>query len=185
MGKLDKPRQQIRFGVNGRLPQVVIRHAVEDDLRAIEWGEAYREYRSVYAEVYQRMGKGLALMWVAEQPDWGLIGQAFVQFKTNDRKTADGRRRAYVHSFRVKPAWQGRGLGSRLMEVVEEDLAGRGFREVTLNVAKDNLGALRLYRRLGYEVVSEIPGRWSYYDPEGVLKHVCEPGFRMIKRLRG
>lgn len=165
------------------LSQVVIRLAEKSDLREIEWGGAYREYRNVYREVYQRMESGLALMWVAELAEWGLVGQAFVQFKSNDRQAANGRTRAYVHSFRVRPAWQGRGLGSRLMEVVERDLLARGFREVTLNVARENEGALRLYQRLGYEIAAEVPGRWSYYDPDNKLKHVHEPGYRMLKRL--
>jgi ribosomal protein S18 acetylase RimI-like enzyme len=69
------------------------------------------------------------------------------------------------------------------MEVVEADLASRGFREVTLNVGSDNEGALHLYQRLGYQVVKKIPGRWSYYDPNNVLKHVSEPGYRMMKTI--
>jgi ribosomal protein S18 acetylase RimI-like enzyme len=185
MAEIDKPQLQTSRGEDDWLSKVVVRHAREDDLPAIEWGEAYREFRNVYAEAYRRMTKGLAVMWLAELPDWGLVGQAFVQLKSNDRKMADGRRRAYVHSFRVRPAWQGRGLGSNIMQVVEDDLLQRGFREVTLNVAKDNPGALRLYQRLGYEVIAEIPGKWSYYDPNGVLRHIREPGYRLMKGLRG
>lgn len=163
--------------------QVTIRQAQETDLPAIEWEGAYREYRNVYADVFRRVECGLAVMWVAELAEWGLVGQVFVQFTSQDRNTADGRRRAYVHSFRVRPAWRGRGLGTRLMAVAEADLQARGFREVTLNVARDNQGALQLYQRLGYEVVRKVPGRWSYYDPDGVLRHVSEPGYRMMKRL--
>ena len=165
--------------------QVVIRHAEEADLRPIEWEGAYRQYRNVYAEVYQRAEHGLAVMWVMEMPAHGLIGQAFVQLQSNDRRTADGKHRAYMHSFRVRPGWQGHGLGSRLMSVVEADLLSRGFRELTLNVSRENESAQRLYTRLGYAVIAEIPGSWSYYDPEGVLRQVHEPGYRMMKRLEG
>jgi ribosomal protein S18 acetylase RimI-like enzyme len=69
------------------------------------------------------------------------------------------------------------------MQVIESDLQARGFRELTLNVARENEGALRLYQRLGYQVEKEITGCWSYYDPENVLRHVREPGYRMMKRI--
>ena len=183
LDKLDQRTTGAGLETDPWLSEVVIRYAEEGDLRAIEWDGDYREFRNVYAEVYRRMESGLALMWVAELADWGLVGQAFVQFKTNDRKTADGKRRAYLHSFRVRSDWQGCGLGTRLMKVVEKDLQGRGFREVTLNVACENEGALRLYQRLGYQVIEEIPGCWSYYDPDNVLRHVREPGYRMMKRI--
>jgi ribosomal protein S18 acetylase RimI-like enzyme len=183
MVELDKRQQAQDQGFGAGLPPVVIRKALESDLREIEWEGTFSQYRNVYKEVFKRTENGLALMWVMELPEWGLVGQAFVQLRSTDRKTADGKRRAYLHSFRVRPAWQGRGLGTRLMAVIEEELLERGFRELTLNVSLENEGALRLYKRLGYEVVSEIPGRWSYYDPEGVLRQVHEPGYRMIKRL--
>lgn len=179
--KINRPES----GAAGKeLSQISIRKASEIDLPEIEWEGKYREFRNVYAEVYRRMESGLAVMWVAELAGWGLVGQVFVQFKSHDKKTADGKRRAYVHSFRVRPVWQGRGLGTWLMNVAESDLLERGFREVTLNVGKENQGALRLYRRLGYWVVKEISGCWSYYDPENKLKHIKEPGYRMMKRLQ-
>lgn len=165
------------------LSQVIFRFARESDLRLIEWDGEYSEYRNVYADVFNRAKAGLALMWLAEYPGWEPIGQVFVQLKTNDQNTANGITRAYVHSFRVREAWRGRGLGKRLMNVAETDLLGRGFREVTLNVARDNEGALRLYQRLGYKIIKKIPGRWSYYDPNKVLKHAVEPGYRMMKQI--
>jgi ribosomal protein S18 acetylase RimI-like enzyme len=165
------------------LSKVEFRYAKESDLRAIEWEGEYEEYRNVYADVFERTKSGLASMWLADMVGWGLIGQVFVQFRTSDRRTANGKTRAYVHSFRVRDAWRGQGLGERLMDLVEADLLDRGFREVTLNVAQDNEGALRLYQRLGYHIVKKIPGRWSYYDPNNVLKHIIEPGYRMMKRI--
>jgi ribosomal protein S18 acetylase RimI-like enzyme len=181
--KRSKSATGFNAGAGDWLSQIVFRHAQEADLRDIEWEGEYKEYRNVYMDVYLRAERGLAMMWLAELPGWGLAGQVFAQLKTNDRKTANGKTRAYVHSFRVRPVWRGRGLGTRLMEVVEADLASCGFREVTLNVGSDNEGALHLYQRLGYQVVKKIPGRWSYYDPNNVLKHVSEPGYRMMKTI--
>jgi len=69
------------------------------------------------------------------------------------------------------------------MNHVEEDLLMRGFTYVTLNVAKENLSALRLYQRLGYTVIGSRAGIWSYKDHQGQVQHVNEPAWRMIKEL--
>jgi len=168
---------------DGWLERVRYREAVEADLREIEWDGAYTQYRQVYADVYRRTGRGLALMWVAELPELGLVGQAFVQLKMHDRSCANGRTRAYLHSFRVRPAMRNRGMGTALMAFIEQDLLQRGFHEVTLNVAEDNEGALRLYQRLGYSVVKKISGKWSFYDDKGKLQNVVEPGYRLLRVL--
>ncbi|MGD2026250.1 MAG: GNAT family N-acetyltransferase [Anaerolineales bacterium] len=159
------------------------RLAVEDDLREMEWEGRYKRYRRVYKDVYHRASRGLALMWVVELPSFGLIGQAFIQLKMRDRSCANGTSRAYIHSFRVRPSLRNRGIGTDLMAHIEQDLKARGFQEVTLNVAEDNHGALRLYERLGYQIMKKIPGTWSYYDDRGKLRHVSEPGFRLMKVL--
>lgn len=183
INKLSDSQPGIGYQSGDWLPQVVFRLARESDLKKIEWDGEYEEYRNVYADVFKRTESGLAVMWLAELAGMGLIGQVFVQLKTNQRSTANGKTRAYVHSFRVRDAWRGCGLGKQLMDVAEADLLERGFREVTLNVARNNEGALRLYQRLGYDIIKEIPGRWSYYDPKKELKHVVEPGYRMMKRI--
>jgi len=149
----------------------------------MEWEGEFKRFRGVYADVFARTHRGLAVMWVAENPGKGLVGQAFVQLKMYDRSCANGKTRAYLHSFRVRPAMRNHGLGTKLMQIIEQDLIQRGFRELTLNVAEDNENALRLYNRLGYTVVKKIPGNWSFYDDRGKLQEVAEPGFRLMKML--
>jgi ribosomal protein S18 acetylase RimI-like enzyme len=165
------------------LAEVVIRHAKSHDLREIEWEGEYRRFRRVYQEVFERTIKGQALMWLAELPDGVLAGQGFVQLKMNDRSCADGKQRAYLHSFRVRLEYRNSGLGTTIMDHIESDLVQRGYRELTLNVAEENEGALRLYRRRGFEVVKRISGEWSFYDDRGLLRSVSEPGFRLMKTL--
>lgn len=165
------------------LAKIKIRPAAESDLREMEWEGEYQHFRMVYADVYARAKRGLAIMWVAELPGTGLLGQAFIQLKMTDSSTADGRKRAYLHSFRVRPTVRSRGLGTAILQHIEQDLVRRGFRELTLNVAEENESALRLYQRLGYKIVKKIPGEWAYYDDQGKLQTVIEPGYRLLKRL--
>jgi len=96
---------------------------------------------------------------------------------------ADGSRRAYLYSFRIRPQFRRAGLGTKIMEMVEEFLRHRGFQSVTLNVAKTNVDAQRLYLRRGYHFVAHEPGIWSYPDEKGAWHQVEEPAWRMEKRL--
>jgi len=178
----DNPGQTYAGGRNWR-EKVRFRKAAEDDLREIEWDGAYTKYRRVYQNVYERSMLGLAVMWVIELPGFGLIGQAFVQLKMNDPNFANGRTRAYLHSFRVRPAMRNHGLGTELMRMIEQDLLQRGFRELTLNVARENKQALQLYERLGYNIIKKISGKWSFYDDQGKLQNEVEPGYRLMKVL--
>jgi ribosomal protein S18 acetylase RimI-like enzyme len=52
-----------------------------------------------------------------------------------------------------------------------------------LNVARDNLEAIRLYHRLNFQIVGEEPGIWSYIDHLGKWHTVEEPSWRMEKHL--
>jgi ribosomal protein S18 acetylase RimI-like enzyme len=163
--------------------QVAIRKVREDDLAAMEWDGEFSHFRRVYQDAYQRMQRGQSALWVAELAPDLLIGQVFVQFFCDRPELADGISRAYLYSFRVRPPYRGSGLGTRMMDVVEDDLRRRGFEYVTLNVARDNPRAQQLYIRRGYYVVAPEPGIWSYPDETGVWRRVEEPAWRMEKIL--
>lgn len=164
-----------------------IRQVTRADLPKLEWDGEYWKFRDMFADLYRNTQAGRTLMWVVarQRPGEELIGQAFVMLKSSERDAADGESRAYVFSFRVKDQWRNQGMGTFLMNYVEEDLRRRGFEYVTLNVAKENLAAQRLYQRLGYQVVGSRPGIWSFRDPDGNLHRVHEPSWRMIKSLSG
>jgi ribosomal protein S18 acetylase RimI-like enzyme len=162
---------------------VLVRHATEADLPAMEWEGEYTHFRRVYADAYQRMRRGFSIMWLAELPGHGLIGQVFIQLICDRPELADGEDRAYLYSFRVRKEYRSLGIGTRIMDVVEADLRQRGFSYVTLNVARDNPRAQQLYLRRGYYVVAPEPGIWSYPDENGVWHRVEEPAWRMEKKI--
>lgn len=165
------------------LSRLTIRQVTRADLPGLEWDGEFWKFREMFADLYRNTLSGRTLMWVVESPDGALIGQAFVMLKSGERDAADGESRAYVFSFRVREQWRNRGLGSHLMGFIEDDLRKRGYQYVTLNVAKENQGALRLYKRLSYQVIESRPGIWSYRDPDGVVHHIKEPSWRMMKNL--
>lgn len=169
-------------------PQVTddgaIRKVREEDLIALEWDGEYRRFRNVYQDVYRQYLAGKALLWVVEINGYGIIGQIFAQLLSENTMLADGRERAYLFSFRVKPEFQGRGWGTRLLYNAEYDLAQRGFIVALLNVSKTNVQAREFYERRGYQIVGEDRGEWSYIDHLGQRQMVVDPSWRMEKGLK-
>ena len=160
-----------------------IRQVAEEDLAALEWDGEYSKYRRMYASLFRDVRLGRALMWMLETQAGEMVGQAFVLLRSGERAAADGERRAYVFSFRIKPEFRNRGVGSYLMDFIQGDLHERKYKFITLNVAKENPDALRLYKRLGFKVIGSHPGKWSYTDHEGKTHQVNEPAWRMMKRI--
>jgi ribosomal protein S18 acetylase RimI-like enzyme len=166
------------------LAQASIRKGRRSDLPSLEWNGAYSHFRRLYREIYEGVERGEALIWVAETPMQGIIGQMFVQLVSSRTELADGAERAYIYGFRIKPEYRGQGLGTMMLDAAEDDLLRRGYLSVVLNVNQDNHEARLLYERLGYLVIAPEPGRWSYTDDLGVVHQVNEPAWRMEKKLR-
>lgn len=160
-----------------------IRLAVADDLPELEWGGELSHYRRIYAEAYRLMQSGDVLMWVATLPGVRIVGQLFVHMYHTSSADEDDYPHAYIYGFRVRPQFRGQGIGTQLLLKAENDLIQRGFRRISLNVARDNQAARRLYERFGYQVVGAEPGIWSYIDEKGIRQHVNEPAWRMQKSI--
>jgi ribosomal protein S18 acetylase RimI-like enzyme len=164
--------------------RVIFRQLRKEELQDLEWEGEYTHFKRLYRDTYERTRRGTAIMWVAELPGTGIIAQVFIQLDCSRPELADGKVRAYLYSFRVRSAFRSQGLGTYILERVEEDLVKRGYSYLTLNVAKDNKRALKLYQKCGYRVVAHEPGIWDYIDDKGYWQHVDEPAWRMEKKIR-
>ena len=162
--------------------EAVIRPANAADLPKLEWFGQYWHYRKIFERTFREHLQGRRLMLVADVNGFP-VGQVFIQFESIERRFADGRERAYLYSLRVLTPFQKRGLGTQLIMAAEEYIRARGCQWITIAVAKDNLGAQRLYGRLGFTVFSEDPGKWSFIDPGGRRHFVDEPCWVMQKPL--
>jgi ribosomal protein S18 acetylase RimI-like enzyme len=171
-----------RISMTVSLP-VVLRLADGEDIPRLEWGGQYAHYRNLFRRAFREQLQGKRLILLADCNGYP-IGQIFIQLRSRNGRIADGVRRAYFSSFRVLEMFQGCGIGTRLITEAEALVADRGFRQVTIAVAKDNRRALRLYERLGYHECGEDPGRWSYVDHRGIVRHVEEPCWVLKKVLR-
>ncbi len=164
-----------------RLP-IVIRTANKEDVAKLEWYGQYTHFRNLLRRAYREQMLGRRLMLVADYNDFP-IGQLFIQLKSNNRLIADGKRRAYLYSFRVMEMFRGQGIGTMLVNHAENFISNRGYNSVTIAVAKDNHGAIRLYERLGYGKFAEDSGKWSYTNHHGKTCYVHEPCWLLEKSL--
>lgn len=164
--------------------RVIIRHLTFEDLPQLEWDGEYTHYRQVYLKAYKSRNEGKTVIWVADLPSVGIIGQVFIQLNSLRKDLADGFYYAYLYSFRIKTNYRNAGLGKLMLNIVEKDLCKRNFKELTLNVAKTNTSAIRFYEKNGFQIIGSEPGEWSFRDHKDKLQKVVEPAWKMVKVLK-
>ncbi|MCK1994150.1 GNAT family N-acetyltransferase [Peribacillus muralis] len=62
----------------------------------------------------------------------------------------------YLDTISVDPKFQGKGIGSALIQYVEEYAKQKGYPRVSLVVENVNEGASRLYNKLGYKEIKTV-----------------------------
>jgi len=162
--------------------KLVIRNLREADLPALEWDGEYRHFKRLYRQMYEQMRRGRRLMLIAEFDD-DIIGQAFIQFFIHRDELEKPIIPGYLHAVRVKPPFRNRGIGTQMIRIAEQVMAHKGMNCSVIAVEIDNLAALRLYERLGYERFAEDDGAWSYVDHRGERRFVSQPAHLLKKHL--
>ncbi len=62
----------------------------------------------------------------------------------------------YLDTLAVKPEFQRQGIGTQLILATQEKAKLRGFKQLSLITFADNINAITLYQRLGFEPVKSI-----------------------------
>ena len=65
-------------------------------------------------------------------------------------------RKGWINRLAVDPAYQRRGVGSRLLKACERALVRKGVRIIAALVVKGNEPSTNLFRRSGYELSTDI-----------------------------
>lgn len=84
---------------------------------------------------------------------------------------------AGIETLNVDPAFNGLGIGKRLLIAAEEDIYFLGVRKIRLEVSMGNLVAINIYEKAGFIKTTILK---NYYN----FKHhgTCDV-FRMVKQL--
>ena len=83
----------------------------------------------------------------------------------------------HVYLLAVKPRFRRHGVASALLMWVRESSITCGASKMVVELRIHNEDALRLYRRLGFELIEEIAG---YYDGPVSYTHLTLPTNREV-----
>jgi GNAT superfamily N-acetyltransferase len=158
--------------------EIQLRLLREADLLKLEW-HGGADLRSFYQKQWKHHQAKNVLVIVADFNQFP-IAQAAIHWlgKPTHPHIPD------IQSVRVMDAFQGQGIGSRLLEMCESIVRAQDHPRVSLAVALENHGARRLYERLNYRVTgTPYEDKWSYIDAKGQTIEVSELVTDMMKDL--
>lgn len=93
--------------------------------------------------------RGNTEFWVLDY-DGELVGELYVFYDLEDKDFADGKRTAYLCSFRVRRDFRGQGLGTKLICHVMEHIREMGYQRISIGVDAADTANIRLYKQLGF-----------------------------------
>lgn len=83
-----------------------------------------------------------------------------------------------VQRLGVVPGWRRRGIARTLVERLIEEARRRGCREVLLEVATSNAGAIALYEGVGFVSIGRRPGYYAGGTEDAVVMRLDLTGRR-------
>jgi ribosomal protein S18 acetylase RimI-like enzyme len=157
------------------MPSFTIRRCTHDDaekmaslgarLFAQAYGETHPEpelsrylARSFSVEgIREAIGDDGVTMLMVEDPEGSAIAYAYMRESSAPPSGVHGNRAREIVRFYVDAAWQGRGVGTALMEDCFNDAKNRGADMVWLQVWKEAPWAVGFYARMEFSVVGSAP----------------------------
>ena len=124
-----------------------------DDARRVLWTAFTPYVRNLGREITAHHYTFLAAAIARGDVYLALDGEEIVGVAATERR--DGG--IYIDRLGVAPTRQSTGLGSFLLERVEEIARASGLKELSLETAEMAEGNVRLYRRHGFEIVRRGP----------------------------
>lgn len=85
-----------------------------------------------------------------------------------------------ITNLAVEAAWQGRGLGRRLLQAAIDSARSAGALRLDIATGNSSLAQLGLYQRMGFRIAAVEPDYFSLNYPEPIV----ENGIRCRDRLR-
>lgn len=149
--------------------QIVVRRAEKSDLRPLYdiEVECFRE-DSFPPHYIARFLEDPTFITLVTALEGKVIGYVAVHVEN-----FEGKRMGHIYSIAVRPEYRRMGIGSRLLETIEEILRQSGAKVCYLEARKDNIAAINFYLKHGYRVFEVLR---NYYGAGG-------DGIRFLKFL--
>jgi ribosomal protein S18 acetylase RimI-like enzyme len=144
-------------------PRVRIRAARKEDFYRIKelnretfWQEISDHAKSQidnFDELYEKLWTAFSqkqgnAFYVAEDFNGEIVGELWVGINKSDLFGEDI---AWIYDITVKTGYQGRGIGTVLMEKTVEHAHMKGLKEIGLMVNARNTKAVELYEKMGFQ----------------------------------
>ena len=109
----------------------------------------------IWAESQKMVDEGKGVVLVAEQ-DGVLVGVGvgYEAVSGDLSLSLEARRTGYVSDLVMDEAWRGRGVGSALLNGLLERFRARGLKTARIGAITENVGAIKLYEKMGFSQVS-------------------------------
>ena len=139
-----------------------LRHSFNDT------DELWEKYKAMRMEQYNQNDVDTYIVEFNDQ----VVGEVTVNYSSHDLEAeAIPNQRVYVQAFRIEPAYQGYGLGQKLMNYMLFDLENKGITEFTIGVEDDNEVAKHIYFKYGF--TEEIDhGKGDEFDPTDYILYM-------------
>jgi len=99
----------------------------------------------------------------------GVVSGGVVGYVVADCIPNHGQPLGHVKDLAVRPDYQGRGIGSTLLDRALTALAAQDVASVKLEVRRSNEPAISLYRRFGFQWLKTVPGYYADGEDAYVL----------------
>ena len=73
---------------------------------------------------------------------------------------------AYLGGLAIHPDYAGKGFGSKIMQEIIDLSKQKGYKRIELSVATENLRAIKLYKKVGFEEEG-VMRKYTYLKSEG------------------
>jgi len=110
--------------------------------------DSWRRRRSEYDGWLARPGSFVLVTHAEGRP----VGYVLVLIEVGDDTWSTDERVAVIETLSVDPDWRGRGVGTELMDAVDEELDRIGVRDLFVGAVATNEQALRFYERRGLKL---------------------------------
>jgi len=148
----------IRDAVEGDLPLI---HLIEEEVYPVPWTPNF--FRIIY-----HMNEDL---FIVALDDDRIIGYTVGEIETLGRKESP-KKAGHVLNIAVRGEYQGKGVGTMLLDEIEKRFRTKGANIAYLEVRESNENAQKIYRHRGYQYVRTSE---KYYGDED--------GYIMTKKL--
>lgn len=109
----------------------------------------YEAYPISTANTYRELMEGQVACFVLSKGE-DFIGELWATSQTGNESQSIPGKRVYFYAYRIKKAYQGKGLGKRLLNEVIAYHKSKGYTEFTIGVEDDNLRAKHIYEGAGF-----------------------------------